>query len=136
MRQQIIALDFDGTINSYKSGWTGPRNIPDPPVEGAIRWIENFMGEFCDYPEEWCAMAPRGKYKLVIFSSRSRYWGGKKAIKRWLIKHGMQPLLVKLIGFPLFKPPSKVLIDDRVIPFNGTFPSFSDVDNFIPWNKK
>ena len=32
----ILALDFDGVINSYSSGYTAEDVLPDPPVEGAL----------------------------------------------------------------------------------------------------
>ena len=35
----ILCVDFDGVIHSYTSGWEGIDMIPDPPVEGAIKWL-------------------------------------------------------------------------------------------------
>jgi hypothetical protein len=41
----ILCVDFDGVINSYKSGGLarGGRSdyIPDPPVPGALRWLND-----------------------------------------------------------------------------------------------
>ncbi len=133
---KIIALDFDGTIHSYKSGWCGPRNIPDPPVDGAIQWINDFICNHGTWPDSMCAMAPPGDWELAIFSSRSRYWGGRRAIKKWLVKHGLDRRLLEVIRFPLFKPPSQVLLDDRAVTFNGIWPDPKTLINFKPWNKR
>lgn len=70
-KKPILCLDFDGVIHSYTSGWKGPRNIPDPPVPEALPFIANAMQHF----------------DVQIFSSRSRYWFGRRAMKQWLIKH-------------------------------------------------
>jgi hypothetical protein len=64
----ILCLDFDGVIHSYSSGWKGPRCIPDMPVNGALQFICEAMEYFT----------------VDIYSSRSRYVGGKKAMKKWL----------------------------------------------------
>ena len=39
MSKPILCLDFDGVIHSYSSGWKGAAVIPDPPVDGAMRFI-------------------------------------------------------------------------------------------------
>ena len=70
----ILLLDFDGVIHSYKSGWKGPRRIPDPPVEGALEFIVLAVKEF----------------QVMIYSSRSRQFGGKRAMKRWLYDRYME----------------------------------------------
>jgi hypothetical protein len=64
----ILCLDFDGVIHSYTSGWKGARNIPDMPVAGALEFLCKATDEF----------------DVHIFSSRSRYFGGRRAMKRWL----------------------------------------------------
>jgi len=56
----ILCVDFDGVINSYKSGGLarGGRSdyIPDPPVPGALRWLNEAM-------KDW---------DVQIYSGRSR----------------------------------------------------------------
>lgn len=67
-KKPILCLDFDGVIHSYKSGWKGARNIPDPPVDDALEFIFRAQSYF----------------QVHIYSSRSHQWGGRRAIKRWL----------------------------------------------------
>lgn len=53
-RRVRIALDFDGVLHSYTSGWTG--EIPmDPPTPGAVVFVEELL---------------RQGYKLHIFTTR------------------------------------------------------------------
>lgn len=70
LRKPILCVDFDGVIHSYSSGWKGARVIPDPPVPGAIQFLIDALKVF----------------DVCIYSSRSRYFGGRWAIKRWLKK--------------------------------------------------
>ena len=160
MGKPILSLDFDGVIHSYTSGWQGARNIPDPPVDGAIKFLTEATEHFT----------------VAIFSSRSRYWGGRRAMKRYLFEHAQEHFrqyegdaldahvqmglgktsaayleaeehlfnldkdlakaLLAKIKFPLMKPPAKVGLDDRVITFNGKWPTMKRLQNFKPWNKK
>ena len=43
--KKIVVMDFDGVIHSYKSGWKGVTEIPDPPVEGVKEFIEELRKE-------------------------------------------------------------------------------------------
>lgn len=67
----ILCLDFDGVIHSYTSRWQGAAVIPDAPVPGALEFIVKALET----------------YEVAIFSSRSHQWGGKRAMKRWLIRN-------------------------------------------------
>jgi len=67
----ILCLDFDGVVHSYTSRWQGASVIPDQPVPGALEFIVKALET----------------YEVAIFSSRSHQWGGKRAMKSWLIKH-------------------------------------------------
>ena len=129
----ILCLDFDGVLHSYSSGWKGARNIPDPPVAGAIEWLDSLVED----GEAVCAMAPRFRdFDVCIYSSRSRYWGGRKAMKKWLLKWGFRDDKLENIRFPLMKPPAFLQIDDRAVTFTGTFPSVQEMLAFKPWYKK
>lgn len=71
MTKPILCFDFDGVIHSYISGWQGPRTINDLPVPGALEYLVECLDFF----------------EVHIFSSRSRYLGGRRAMKRWLYQH-------------------------------------------------
>ena len=43
MYQPTVVFDFDGVIHSFKSGWKGAAEIPDPPVDGIQQVIENLQ---------------------------------------------------------------------------------------------
>lgn len=132
-RLPILCVDFDGVIHSYVSGWQGPRCIPDSPVPGAIEWLSDLIGPGENvYPFAHINQ----KFQVMIYSSRSRYWFARTAMKKWLIKHGLDKYQVELIGFPTEKPPAFLTIDDRAITFNGTFPTIEEMKEFKPWNKK
>lgn len=101
--------------------------ISDPPVEGAIEWLVRLVQ----------------KFEVCIYSSRSRQWGGKRAMRAWLKKHagclwyeGFGFNGLEDIKFPTKKPAAHLTIDDRAICFEGKFPSLSAIDDFVPWNKR
>lgn len=146
-RRKLLCLDFDGVLHSYSSGWKGARCIPDWPVDGAIDFL----------------LLAVEKFDIAIHSSRSRYWGGRRAMKNWLRHHICQfywtgndldvsslytasdyeqlyvlkaDLVIGQISFPLWKPPAHVTIDDRAITFNGQWPPLTEIESFKPWNRK
>jgi hypothetical protein len=119
--KKIILVDFDGVLHSYTSGWKGATEIPDPPVDGAI----NFLQELIKY-----------EFNVCIYSSRSRQEGGIEAMEKWLDKNGLGPQWLYHISFPTQKPAAFLTIDDRAICFDGNFPDMESINNFKPWNKK
>lgn len=133
MNPPILCIDFDGVLHSYYSGWKGPRNIPDPPVLGAIEWLDDLV----ENGDKVSAMAPRYReFDVCIFSSRSRYLGGRRAMKRWLVKWGFPEDKLENIRFPLLKPAAHLQIDDRAMQFKGTFPTIKEMKAFRPWNRR
>ena len=118
---KIIAIDFDGVLHSYSSGWTGPEEALDPPVPGA----EEFL----------CDLIADSRFDPCIYSSRSRQEGGIKCMREWIERHMPRVKLNKL-RFPTMKPAAFMTLDDRAICFEGTFPSLETVDAFKPWNKR
>ena len=124
--KRILALDFDGVVHSYTSGWKGARNIPDPPVEGALDFMTDAMLE---------------GWTIVIHSSRARYFGGITAMRLWLKKHAgnqWDTMGVSLsdVKFARWKPSAVVTIDDRAITFNGYWPTMHTLKTFKPWNRR
>lgn len=135
MNNAIICVDFDGVINSYKSGWEGIDVISDDPVPGAIEWLMQHLPT----PEPICAMAePYKGPEVQIYSSRSKDAKGVTAMKAWLLKHGLHPAYLSedILKFPTQKPAAFLTIDDRAICFEGRFPTSEEMLAFKPWNKK
>jgi len=120
MRKKIIAVDFDGVLHSFTSGWTASHIIPDPPVKGALAW---FMSLFFSH-----------NYYPIIFSCRAESWRGRRAIRKWLTKHGIRKTFVKRIKLTCRKPAAHFLLDDRVMLFTGKFPGLDEIDSFKPWH--
>lgn len=127
MRKPILCLDFDGVIHSYKSGWKGARNIPDPPVEGALGFIADAL--VCGWD-------------VVIHSSRARYFGGISAMRAWLKKWAGNTWHdspagsgIENVRFARWKPSAVVTLDDRGITFTGKWPDPEELRRFKPWNK-
>jgi hypothetical protein len=84
-------------------------------------------------------------FTVNIYSSRSGQRGGVSAMKHWLKEHMSEfygPDRTRFddvyysIVFPTEKPPAMVGIDDRVLTFDGTWPSMRSLFEFKPWNKK
>lgn len=125
MGKPILCLDFDGVIHSYTSGWKGARNIPDPPVPGAL----NFIIE-----------AIEAGWDVVVHSSRARYFGGITAMRNWLRTHAgnqwdtMGPSFCD-VRFTRWKPSAVITLDDRALTFTGQWPALENLKKFKPWNK-
>jgi len=116
----IVCLDFDGVIHSYESGWQGADTIPDPPVDGAISFLQSLIDESGIEP--------------AIYSSRSGQPGGIDAMKGWLKEYG-DGEMVEAIDWPQEKPPATVTIDDRAIRFAGIFPRIGVLREFKTWQE-
>jgi len=126
----ILCLDFDGVLHSYTSGWKGADVIPDPPVPGALAFLQRAVGHF----------------KVHVFSSRSNQPGGGKAMREWLGRWSVDPeyglphdadlSFLSDIEWPIEKPAALVTIDDRALTFDGTWPAIDRLLAFKPWNKR
>lgn len=108
----ILCVDFDGCIHSYTSGWKGPTEIPDPPVEGALKWLYQASEHFL----------------INVYSSRSNTSEGVAAMQKWFLIYAFDQLSAEqaqvLIGrlvFPRDKPAAFLTIDDRAVCFNGNW---------------
>lgn len=112
-----IVFDFDGVINSYKSGWCGVDNIPDPPVPGIREAIQELMD---------------AGYEVVVSSSRATGTLGLHAIQQYLEKHDIR---VSYVSGD--KPPALCYIDDRAICFDGNAAGLLEkVQSFKPWYER
>lgn len=135
MAKPILCLDFDGVLHSYSSGWKGADVIPDPPVTGAMAFIERALNHF----------------RVAIYSSRSGQPGGIDAMKQWMLGNlgnylattygvpegvGAVAMVNDFIEWPTEKPAAMITIDDRALTFDGTWPDIEALKAFQPWNKR
>jgi hypothetical protein len=119
---RIICVDFDGVIHGYQSGWQGALEIPDPPVPDALDWLTSMVSD--------------SRFKICIYSSRSKEGGAIEAMRTWFRSHGMSEETLAGLSFPTQKPAAVMTIDDRAFCFAGTFPTKQWLIDFQPWNKK
>jgi len=126
MAKKSIVLDFDGVLHSYTSKYRFPWVIPDPPVDGAMQFLQE---------------AAR-KFTVRIYSTRSSNEQGLIAMKNWILRWGMEQCgpefsaTFNQLKFPNGgKPQGHLYIDDRGFQFDGKFPSIEYIENFKPWNK-
>lgn len=109
-----IVFDFDGVIHSYKSGWKGAENIPDPVVPGiadAIRELREIG------------------YRVVVVSTRCSTPKGMGAVRYYLKKNE-----IIVDDVLMEKPPALCYIDDRAIRFDGHPEKLvGQVINFRTW---
>lgn len=155
-RKPLLALDFDGVIHGYDSGWQGAHRISDPPVPGAGAYLIEALQHF----------------RVAIFSSRSKSLRGRIAMrayvrnllwdaalanqdeaeKCWAALSGtpveyspwtlydvrdLSDQIGAYIEWPWFKPPAAISIDDRALTFTGNWSDFAPerLRAFKPWNK-
>ena len=95
---KTVAIDFDGVLHSYVSGWTGEAPH-DPPTLGARAFCEKLRAE---------------GYRVVVFTCRALTKNGRAATVAWLNLHRIPVDEVTSI-----KPHAKVYIDDRAHRFEG-----------------
>lgn len=118
MDVKIACFDFDGVFNSYKSGWTGDEDIPDPPVDlyAMKRELKKLMGS---------------GYQITIYSTRANTERGRAAIRDWLTKYDLIMYVDVITGA---KPAAVVYVDDRGITFTGNWNGLADkIINFKSW---
>lgn len=114
---RVIVFDFDGVINSYKSGWVSEVEIPDPPVEGIREAIQEIRSN---------------GYQITIVSTRCAYPGGKEAIESYLKKYE-----IEVDNICAEKPPAFLYVDDRALRFDGHPEKLmGEIQSFRPWWKK
>ena len=112
-----VALDFDGVINSYISGWTGIGSIEDEPTIGIIELIKECQNKY----EE-----------VAIFSSRCSSATGIGTMDNYLKKYG-----VNIDTYLENIDDTYILIDDRVIDYTSIENIVEYLETFDSWvNKK
>jgi hypothetical protein len=118
---KVVAVDFDGVINSYLSGWKGPTET-DAPVLSAAESLKTLYN--------------RG-YKVIIFSTRANTQEGIDTIREYLRRHTENNELADTIEITDKKPIADMYIDDRAIPFNGDWEeTLEKIETFEPWMAK
>ena len=129
MSKPILCIDFDGVIHSYEKGWQGGE------IYGTVT-----PGFF-----EWATEASK-RFKLVVYSSRSKEADGRAAMWSWIKHqwgawfHGAVVRPDDAVRYSDFefaheKPPAFLTIDDRAVTFKGDWSVLDPaaLREFKPW---
>lgn len=97
-KQQTVAVDFNGVLDTYKGWKTGGSGVEYPPREGAREFLQtlNDMG-----------------YTPVIFTCLTIH-----RVEEWLRRYEMWHLVHDVMND---KPVAIAYIDDRAITFRGNY---------------
>lgn len=138
MPKPILVLDFDGVLHEYGLGFGGHEQAPNPPIFGAIQFLQDALNWFDVQIYSHRSATPRG---IRVMQEWVRYWAEESAefevneatgevsptdpawTDEWLSR----------IGWPTVKPSAHVFIDDHAIPFSGSFPDAEELQYFKPW---
>jgi hypothetical protein len=150
---KTLALDLDGVVHSYRSGWQGAGTLPDPPNEGAFEFILDLLDS--------------GRWSVVIHSSRfaNPEEQGLLATILWFLDHGFPANQLDaseldsdgsdsdfsrlteryptvgtsghgLLRFSAVKPGAFVSLDDRALTFTGRWPTLDQLEGFRTWTQR
>src|SRR6185436_14169493 len=95
----------DGVLHSYMTPWIDATTIPDPPVSGAIEWLQKI----------------EKKFVVVIHTTRGKTEEGRAAVLKWLQDNGWESGAT--VEVTSEKPTALMYIDDRAYRFEGMFPT-------------
>jgi len=114
-RKPNLVVDFDGTIQTYASGWQGPDNIPDPPTKDVKKALDILKNSF----------------RIIIFSVRAETEEGAKGIEAYMEKHNLYYDKIQITK------PIGLIIDDNCIRFEGDWSkTLQQIADFQHWQKK
>jgi hypothetical protein len=115
---KTVAIDFDGVIHSYTSGWTGP--VPeDWPVKGAGVALKAYLN---------------AGFEVAVYSTRAETPEGLQAIVNYIrANYGRDLVEHERFRVTAGKPMAVLYIDDRAFSFRGRFPTPEEVAAFRPW---
>lgn len=107
-------------LNSYVTPFEAPGILPDPPVPGAIEWLNEIATHF----------------DVAIHTTRAQSPHDRHQIWNWLTLHGADIGLQHAAVVTNQKLPSLVYIDDRAYRFEGdNFPTRDQIYRLKPWYK-
>jgi hypothetical protein len=119
--KKTVAIDFDGVINSFSSGWKGS-TVTDAPIGGAVDAIRVLLDS---------------GNKVVIFSTRAATPEGAATIRDYLRVNSGNGDIADMVEITDKKPIADVYIDDRAIPFTGNWEeTLRQIEEFRPWTEK
>lgn len=123
----ILCVDFDGVLHRPVGSYRGPGQIDGVLVEGCLQFL----------------VGASERFEIAVHSGRSQFVEGREAMEAWLSDRAVEQLgqdgadkLMSRVGFPEHKPLMSVGLDDRVIRFDGVYPSIEDLLAFRPWYVK
>ena len=108
--KKTILIDLDGVLNNYQ-GIYNEENLPTIK-EGAKEFLEKVSKD----------------YIIKIFTTRTNL-----KVAKWVVENHLEKYITDITKV---KEPAYLIIDDRVLKFNGKFDDlYNDILNFKVWYK-
>ena len=136
IREYRIAIDFDNVVHSYTSPWSHAADIADPPLRGAIAWLERLTSEGARVFLHTCRFTqdhPQAAGFLAADPATVEL-----AVRTWLQVHGLSDAAAARITMWTHpgKPYADAYVDDKAVEFTGQWHTVATLKNIVAANKE
>lgn len=135
-REFRVAIDVDNVLHSYTSPWSHAADISDPPLPGAIEWLERLAAEGA---------------RIILHTCRFTCWNPEAAgfiagdpqqveaaVWDWLTQHGLSDSACERVSMWTWvgKPYADAYVDDKAIAFCGEYYGVDSLRDSVAFHKR
>lgn len=135
-REYRIAIDFDNVVHSYTSPWSHAADIADPPLPGAIAWLERLTSEGAQVFLHTCRFTQDYPQAAGFLAADPVVVEG--AVRTWLQVHGLSAAAAARIVMWAYagKPYADAYVDDKAIAFCGEYYGVDALRDIVAFHKR
>lgn len=135
-REFRVSIDFDNVVHSYTSPWSHAADIKDPPLPGAIEWLERLAAEGARIILHTCRYTQWNPEAAGFIAGDPQQVEG--AVWDWLKRHGLSDAACERVSMWTWvgKPYADAYVDDKAIAFCGEYYGVDSLRDSVAFHKR